>query len=162
MLSLRRRPRGLPAIFALPVGFSPNAAIRPSLAHIVAQATAGCIAARMAIPQAGLDGTAQVTGQDIARWMESRWPAVAGIAQATAHPAGDECEMGIQPCGFPPQVNLPPAASNSHTRLPADQRDGQVNLPPGESSSRCRFVVHRAGLLSLAGRLRRRQQGAAS
>jgi len=68
----------------------------------------------------------------IARWMDIRWTAAAGTAQVTAHPVGAECHMGSQPCGFPPQATMQPAASNSHIR----------------------FVVHRARMLPLAGRRR--------
>lgn len=119
------------------------------------QVTSEHVAARMDTGQAGPDGTAQVTGRDIARWMDIPWPAVAGMSQATAHPAGDDCHLGLQPCGFPPQASLQPGACNSHIRLPSSERDGQVNPPPGESSFRFGFVVHRAGMLSLAGWLRR-------
>ena len=63
MFSPRRRPVDCPPSMPSPRRFPPRAAIRLSLAHIAAQVTAGCIAARMDIGQAGLDGTAQASNQ---------------------------------------------------------------------------------------------------
>ena len=77
------------------------------------------------------DGAAQVTDQAIARWMDIGCPAVAGMTQATADTAGDECRMRLPPCDIPPQAGLEPAASRSHIRLSACQRDGQVDLRHG-------------------------------